>query len=69
MMKMTLRKSRLVVAVAVVFILSGCASTGSTTASASGNNQTAYQQHVNLAKQYIVPAGRVKKELVKFDAV
>ncbi|MFQ3263574.1 MAG: type IV pilus assembly protein PilF [Polaribacter sp.] len=62
MMKMTLRKSRLVVAVAVVFILSGCASTGSTTASASGNNQTAYQQHVNLAKQYI---GLNKRDLAR----
>lgn len=62
MMKIMLTKSRLVTAVLLVFMLSSCASTGSTTVSKSGDNQTAYQQHVNLAKQYI---GLNKRELAR----
>ena len=62
MMKTMLIKSRLVTAVVIAFMLFGCASTGSAIAGKSGNNQTAYQQHVNLAKQYI---GLNKKELAR----
>ena len=61
-MKSALKRSRLVAVMLLSFLLLGCASTASNVSSGRENNQAAYQQHVNLAKQYI---GLDKRDLAR----
>ena len=62
MMKSALKRSRLVAVMLLGLLLLGCASTASNVSSGRENNQAAYQQHVNLAKQYI---GLDKRDLAR----
>ena len=52
-MKATLKTCRFTTAMLLGLLLFGCASTTSNVSSSRDTNQTAYDQHVNLAKQYI----------------
>ena len=62
MMKSALKRSRLVAVMLLGLLLLGCASTASNVSSGRENNQVAYQQHVNLANQYI---GLDKRDLAR----
>ena len=62
MMKSALKRCRFVTAMLSGLLLLGCASTASNVSNGLENNKAAYQQHVNLAKQYI---GLDKRDLAR----